>query len=667
MSLRFTSNGSRTVVIDIPRDAIIKEALLELEARELPDSTVIRVGLLKNCSLEDFNMLEERLERTPWGKNTVRPGWGATEGTSFLVDETGRYRVIPIDPSTMIGAHPHFYRREFDAVIIPNGPLHADLTNLLNSGLPVITMNPMIARKLGLCSDESLHAAITNLHIRDTQHYISEQCRDENIRIGGGGRGQAGQVLVDAVEPSPEYARGVIDTGITSQSVLVTGMENKYAYIAFSRIDQLLGDDRLFSLFRRTMEWCSIGGYLTNLGIDVCGLPGGFKKLGRFSEMVDTPDFSEKITEHMDSGRPNEEGNFPITLTFHSDSPGILILGNLRIRGVFPTLITTFAGGDGEVKLDFDSVDTVRSVMVEIPCQADIKEATVKVEGGLTRERVGIISANEQDVYGVTSSGRYSVGQRFSPERLMTVSRIGLHLADPEGNAEVDVEIREDHRSVPGDVVTGISSLRSGDIGTQYEWIDVRFDDPVLRPDVKYWIILRTRSGQILWHADRKCPHGGLLSFTKDGGKNWQSHDMDALFKVYYLMETYDGSPSLSLTPGADMIWTHSREFRDVHTIPDFSQYLGDYLKEHPREVGMSEIVQVPLFLSALSIGTLRLFDLRIICELPTRELREKVEPVSIGKQLESVLELISNVRTKVAALLEVLPEDVRENLEMRE
>lgn len=659
--LRFTSNGSRTVTIDVPRGAVVREAVLELEAQELPDSEVIRIGLLKNCSLSDFNALEERLESTSWGRNTVRPGWGASERTSFLVGETGRYRVIPIDPSSMVGAHPSFYRREFDVVIIPNGPLRADLTSLLNSSIPVITMDSRVAEELGLCRERSLHAAITNFHIGDRKHYVCEQFRDENILAQGRGGGRSDQILVDAVEPVDESSRGLVDTGVPVQSIIVTGMERKYAYAGFSRVEQLLRDGLPFTMFRRLMEWCSIGGYITNLGLDVCGLPGGFKKPGRFSEITETPDLSEKIVEHMASSKPSDDGSYPIALTFYSDSPGILILSNLRVRCVFPTVIRQFADGEGEARLDFDSVETDKFALVELPAAAEIKSASLKVEGMLSRERIGIASASEDEgnVFGVTVSSRYTVAQQFSPGRVMTVSRIGLNLSDPQGDAEAEMEIRLDHLDVPAEEVLARAVVGSRELDKDYRWVDASMEGLVLEPERKYWILLRSKRGRVHWHADRNCPLGGSLRFTKDGGKNWTDHDMDSLFKVYYVMESYEDSPSFSLNPSGVPLRGYPGEFQQVHNIPDFTASLGEYLSSHQRELKSADIIQVPLYFTARSIGCLRLFDLEITCELPDRESKEKVEGVSVGEELSSILELIGKLNMRVTELIKVLPKDV--------
>lgn len=662
--LYFASNGTRKVNVNIPKNAIVKKAVIQLEAQELPDASIIRVGVVKNCSLEDFNLIEERLEVTAWGKHTVQAGWGTTGATSFLTGESGKYRVIPLDPTDMLTAHPSYYRREFDLVFIPGGPLHTDLTNLLNSRIPIVTTNSMVARKLGLCERESLHGAITNIHIHDRTHYISEQFRHDNIRVGGRESEQAEHILIDAIAPMDENLKGILDTGTYSQSILVTSMDHKYAYLGISRTEQLLGEENLFTILRRTLEWCGIGGYITNIGMEIERETGGFKKAGRLSDIIDTPDFSESINKSIENSNPNSEGFYPIEITFHSDSPGILVVSNVRIDCVFLATITRFAEDRANVELKFDSMNEVQTAYVDIPKEAHIRSATLKIDGDLSNERISIISANEEDNFGVTASALYTVAQQIKTDSLIRVPRIALHLAKPEDDATLSVEIRSDYQDTPSLEILERTELKGDAIKKEYGWIDVPFDNLVLKPDSSYWIIVRTIKGKIHWHADQKAPLGGKCIFTKDDGKTWTEHEMDALFKIFYTMESYKDSPSLSMLPSKGQIWGYSGRFRDVTDVPDFSDSLADYIESHKRELKGTDVATVPLTFSALSIGTLTLFNLEIKCELPTLELKEEVETATIAKELRATLELLEQVKNRVEGLMKAIPEDILEKLE---
>ncbi|MCK5559497.1 MAG: hypothetical protein KAJ51_02845, partial [Thermoplasmata archaeon] len=173
--LTFTSNGERTLYFNIPKTALVKSARLELEADPLTDKRVIRIGVVKTCSLEEFNLLEERLEAMPYEINTNKPGWGAEptsdphENYSYPADlepdSVANYAVIPIATGTLVSATPGYYRREYDLVIIPNGTLEVDLSNLISSGIPVIVMNPELAIEFGLGVRSSLVADINSLHV----------------------------------------------------------------------------------------------------------------------------------------------------------------------------------------------------------------------------------------------------------------------------------------------------------------------------------------------------------------------------------------------------------------------------------------------------------------------------------------------------------------------
>jgi hypothetical protein len=248
--LAFTSNGERKVQLTLPKNAIVKTATAFLDSQELADSSILRIGVVHNYPLEELHLLEERLEETPPEKYSVRFGWGSA-GTEPRYGpeerERERYAVIPIDPSIIVSAHPSYYKQELDMIIIPNGPIHSDLSNLISSGVPIVTMNPEVAIELGLAQRQSLHAGLLTLRAADDNHYITEQVAGEIIRIGLTGiRGPAGapahdldlddrgrrdrtgvttdHVFVDALEVIPENARVVVDTGFSdSSSVLSNG------------------------------------------------------------------------------------------------------------------------------------------------------------------------------------------------------------------------------------------------------------------------------------------------------------------------------------------------------------------------------------------------------------------------------------------------------------
>ena len=489
--LVFTSNGERNVQVTIPKNAIIKTATLFLESQGLPDSDNKRIGVVHNYPLEELHLLEERLEETPPEKYSVRLGWGSEESeTRYGPEErkTERYAVIPIDPSIVVSAHPSYYKQELDMIIIPNGPIHSDLSNLISSGVPILTMNPEVAIELGLARSQSLHAGLLTLRAADENHYITEQVAGEIIRIGltggrGGGitrphefdldsRGRGGRsgitsdhVFVDALEIIPENARVVVDTGFRDQGVIITDMRNKYSYFGINKIADFIDDENILNLFTRCIEWCAIGGTLTNVGFDIHGETSGWRKPGFIEERVMTTDVAPVINRMLETMEPREDGSYLIDLTFYTDSPGILMLNDVRIDCSFLTNIMLFEKDLEDKVLSFDSIQQRQETYVNIPSQAKVLDATLKITGDLSRERIANRSIDETDVYGVVISGQYLIAQEVVPTQNLNVTRISLHLAKLVTDLEVDIEIHPGHpEGQPLDEVIAGKTLTAADL-----------------------------------------------------------------------------------------------------------------------------------------------------------------------------------------------------------
>jgi len=657
----FTSNGQRTVSFVVPKDSIIKSARLEMEDLELPDTDIIRIGILKNISLEDYDNLEERLEDIVISKDTVKPGW--ISGRKPEYEGSRKYRILPLDPNMLISAHPSFFRNEFDLVIIPDGPLRGDLGNLTRSGIPLITLNPGTIKELGIGIEDSLRPSLSTIHVADMSHYITEQVSGEKLNVGGTPGDQSRQVAAQCIVVNEENAKVIVDTGTADQGILVTDLRNKYAYFGFPKISQVLGDPALLALLRRTIEWCGIGGYLVNLGYEVCGESGGWKKPGRLVGIVETPNFGDFINRFMEKTDPGIDGTYTINMTFFSDSPGMLVLSNIRIDCAFRMSITQFSDGAEEVEVDFDSIEEINEIRLNIPSQAQILRTSLRLKGDLSRERVAVHCSNTWDVKGIIASSRYLVSQALTPDINLEVTKMALRLAKVESDTEVTIEISPDHEGQPMQEVIASASLGPSDIPATRGWVDIKFERLNMLRGNTYWIILRTKKGQVEWHTDSNNPVGGKLRYSKDGGRSWHDHNMDALFKVFFQMEIYDPSPSLRLGSRADPTWTYTGEFREEQLVPDFTEELNAFLKTYANF--QQKYCTVPLRFSSESIGTITLQDLKIECELPTLEMKEELQEVTIESQLLSIFEIMRMLNMKLERLVETLPEDMVQGLKI--
>jgi hypothetical protein len=679
--LVFTSNGERKVQLTLPKNAIVKTATLFLDSQDLPDNEIKRIGVVHNYPLEELHRLEERLEETPPEKYSVRFGWGTEESETHYSPEDrsrDRYAVIPIDPSIIVSAHPSYYKQELDMIIIPNGPIHSDLSNLISSGVPILTMNPEVAIELGLARRQSLHAGLLTLRAADENHYITEQVAGEIIRIGlttgrggpyapaheldlddSGGPGRPGvstdHVFVDALEIIPENSRVVVDTGFSDQGVVITDMRNKYAYFGITKIADFIDDENILNLLIRSIEWCAIGGSLTNVGFDVEDEPSGWRKPGFIDERAMTSDFTPLLNRMIDTLEPREDGTYLIDLTFYTDSPGILLLNDLRIDCSFLTSITMFEEELDDKTLVFDSIEQRQETFLNLPTHAKILNATMKIKGDLSRERIANRSIDETDVYGVVVSGQYLIAQEIVPTQNLNVSRLSLHLAKLTSDLEMDIEIHPGHpEGQPLDEVIKTKTMTGADLAQTYDWVDIKFDDLTLMADKSYWVVLKVRKGETNWHADVKSPCGGMLRYSKDGGKTWTNHHMDGLFKVFYIMEAYEPSPSFVVADRRNVNWSYTGMFREEYQIPDFAEELNHYISTN-RDY-RAELCKVPLAFTSESIGNLYLSDLTIKCELPTLEMKEELEGVALKDQIKATLDLLEQLKNKLTQVLDGLP-----------
>lgn len=708
--LTFTSNGERTLNFNIPKAALVKSAQLELEADPLADKHVIRIGVVKTCSLEEFNLLEERLESIPSEINTKKPGWGAEpasdqhENYSHPVDpepdSATNYAVIPIAPGTLVSATPGYFKREFDLVIIPNGTLEVDLSSLISSGIPVILMNPELAVEFGLGLRSSLVADINSLHVADGNNYIAESITSEYLRIEGTGpnrrtRGRresrtiknANPISIKALEVLPETSKVIIDTGIRTQGILIVDLCNKYAYIGFNDLTQIISIDELFKLFQRTIEWTAIGGHLTNLGYDVGAQASGWRKLGELDDCIVTPDFAELMNKYIDNPEnlAETDGSYNIPITFYSDSPGILKILEVRVNCAFLMTITTFADGALNQTLEFDAINTRQTVTIALPRTAKIINAQMQLYENFTNERLANHCIDERDVHGVMVSSEYLVAQQFKAERNLQLTKISLNLAKLDHDTELDLELwRYVNNSGKGEDGTSESSQDAESVAREliayslvpvreltetYSWLDITFENIILISDSDYWLVLRTKKGQLNWHADIKSPLGGLLRSSRDGGRNWIDHNMDGLFKIYYETEKY--SPSISISAGTPLpvndkglekagIEFNGRfgsESNNGHQLCDFSEILIKHLRAH--NTPSPEICSVPLTFVSDSIGTLELHALELVCEVPTLEVRDALESKTVSAQLKLLIGLLNELQVRVGEFMNVLPETV--------
>ncbi len=158
-----------------------------------------------------------------------------------------------------------------------------------------------------------------------------------------------------------------------------------------------------------------------------------------------------------------------------------------------------------------------------------------------------------------------------------------------------------------------------------------------------------------------KSPCGGMLRYSKDGGKTWNNHHMDGLFKVFYLMEAYEPSPTFSIEHRREVKWSYSGQFREEYQMPDFAEDLNRYLEANADY--MAKMCKVPLVFSSESIGSLRLSNLMVQCEVPTIKIKEELEGIALSDHVKEMLNLLEKLKNKLNLILEGLPPEALSEL----
>ncbi|MEM3341189.1 MAG: hypothetical protein QW728_00700 [Thermoplasmata archaeon] len=676
-TLTFTSNGDQTVYIKVPRSGFVKPgAALELVGLEHPDNDVIRLGILDICPQDELEMLKARLETTTWGRGQSNIGWGITTGTTFIVGGTGKYNVRVIDPKSLVTLPTSFFVAEFDAIIIPNGFGDLNIQNIIGSGIPIITLNMAYCPVLGLGTKGTLHAAFQTVNVREERHYITElngkgalpvgivttimPKQDAKLKVVDKLLGEAPKeqpqqiverVLMDAVDPGDNEVTVLMDTGVLSQALVIASCKKKYAYIGVCEPNQLLRSETMFAIFKRTIEWCGVGGYISGAYLEIGKDNRAWANpdFMRDRQIITTPDISRRINDYLEVAKPTAEGDHLVPLTFHSASPGRLKILRIQIEIVFTQTITTFADGTTEQILKFDSKEQ-KTLFIRLHKDATVLSAKFDILGSFGTERLGLRSDDTSDCFGVIVSGQYIVAQEFKPTQIMSLTRIQFHLMKLHPDTELIVEIQESSGQQPsGDPLASVT-VEAGELPSQYKWIDVYFKDVTLREKQSYWIVMKTRKGKVNLHADTKRPLGGLLKYSKDNERTWLPHNMDCLFKLYYTMESYTPSPAMDIGDKGNNFWAYTGEFNRVQTVPDFSSRLNDYLKAKAIDT-QGEMVDVPVFLYSESIGELRVFNLEVKVELPTLGLEEELALKSVTEQINTILQLLDEVKRRIKEL----------------
>jgi hypothetical protein len=611
IELDFTSNGTRGVEITIPKGTVVKRADMTVEVRDHPQQPLNRIGLVRNCPLPDFHAIEEALEKATRSHDSVLRGWGVP-GTQPVEE---KFAVIPIDPTEMLLATPSRYRTEYDMVIIPAGEGELKLDALVHSGTPIVTMNSEVAKSLGLIQDTTLHAGITTLRIVDRMSFITERVGKEFLSLGPEGK----YVVVDTATQGKDCIV-LADTGTQNQGVIISSLDRKYCYFGMLDAKDLVSE-LVFPTFVRAVEWCGVGGVGADVRIAVgpSSLDLGGKRSLRLKNFA-------QVVEEARKGSREEK----IQIGISASSPCRVFLRDLDMELAYIAILNHFQG-QKEVVAEFDSLSWFETKL-SLPRDALVRYATMKVETSLLNERVANRCTDPAGEYGVMlSPGQYAT-QRIRPETAYLMKHVGFMLSRLEDETLIEVSLVAGGEEHPSREVLASEELEPGDLPVEYAWVDVQMES-TLDPKNAYWFVLRPIKGKARWRCTQN-PQGWLMH-TKDGGRLWTKHMMDALHKVYVEAQSTT-MPIMSLE--SVRVWSGKRA---IESIDDLSAFMNDYLLKAPK--GQPK-VDVPIKMFTDVIGSARLFDL--VVEYETQE-----EVEAEGAEVRSIVEMIESLKMRVDEL----------------
>jgi hypothetical protein len=319
-----------------------------------------------------------------------------------------------------------------------------------------------------------------------------------------------------------------------------------------------------------------------------------------------------------------------VTIRVSASSPCRVFLRDLDMDLAYIAILNHFQG-QKEVVAEFDSLSWFETKL-SLPRDAFVRYATMKVETNLLNERVANRCTDPAGEYGVLLTPTQYAAHRIRPDTAYLMKHVAFMLSRAEDETLVEISLVAGGEDHPSREVLASEELEPGDMPVEYAWVDVPMES-TLDPKNAYWFILRPIKGKVRWRCTPN-PQGWLMH-TKDGGRLWTKHMMDALHKVYVEAQSTT-MPIMALD--AVRVWSGKRA---IESIDDLSGYMNDYMlkasKNQPK-------IEVPIKMFTDVIGSARLFDL--VVEYETSE-----EVEAEGAEVKSIVEMIAALKIRVDEL----------------
>jgi hypothetical protein len=202
------------------------------------------------------------------------------------------------------------------------------------------------------------------------------------------------------------------------------------------------------------------------------------------------------------SALPAPPAHVDAALVITADAPCELLLQALAV----PYRLVSHSLGSEAAKevLRFAGAGAAdRSITLQLPGGAKVVSATLETMPSLRVDRPvsgGAGTAVEEPVEqtGARIDGRVWVAQRVTPPQAVTVLGIAVGLLGLNRDAELTLELREDHQGEPTGRTLAEGSLTLGPAGRR-AWSTVFLSAPVILPAQPCWLLLTAAEGEAVW------------------------------------------------------------------------------------------------------------------------------------------------------------------------
>jgi hypothetical protein len=371
------------------------------------------------------------------------------------------------------------------------------------------------------------------------------------------------------------------------------------------------------------------------------------------------PDFSGQINQYMEDTEPlsfedvevlaahpqfDYLQNLPfylVPLMLHTERSGVLEITQLDLEYVrhhraFKLEVAdqcpTFTGEAKPLTFEWDqqrSGTIIRDVLINLENPREIKFIAMKLEGGLSSERI-ITPANIQPTISpVTKSplgfqilANKMAAQKMELSKPFKIKGIDLPVKFIDKDVTYTIELRNDANNRPGDEILVSKKMKveaqAADENTlslakDFLCTSVDFEKEIELTKGTYWLVLEGIAGELVWQIAGQTG-AGLTNFLyahKDKNSIWtplaDSYEKEvcAVYHLRHMPLQFDDPPVLQIKLNNENVWKLAQDFESIDILveEEVTISINDFPGDSPY-VSLAFVTQ--------SVGTLKISDLLI-------------------------------------------------------